>query len=99
MFDLFRAFSGENKKSKSVAKERLKLVLVNDRASCSPGFLDMIRNDIVQVISNYVEVDESNLELKVTKSRGERDDLVLSALVANIPIRRIKDNSKRKGIL
>lgn len=94
MFDLFKAFSGEDKRSKSVAKERLKLVLVNDRASCSPGFLNMIKNDIVQVISNYVEIDELNLEVKVTKSRKDMDDAVTSALVANIPIRKIKEKSR-----
>ena len=49
MFDLFKAFSSENKTSKNVAKERLKLVLVHDRVDCSPQLLNMIKDDILKV--------------------------------------------------
>ena len=41
MLDLFKVFSNESKTSKSVAKERLKLVLVHDRVDCSPKLLDL----------------------------------------------------------
>ncbi|MDC0804751.1 cell division topological specificity factor MinE, partial [Clostridium paraputrificum] len=50
MLDLFRVFSNEAKTSKSVAKERLKLVLVHDRVDCSPQLLEMIKTDILKVI-------------------------------------------------
>ena len=43
MLDLFKVFSNESKTSKSVAKERLKLVLVHDRVDCSPKLLDLIK--------------------------------------------------------
>ena len=56
MFDLFKAFSSENKTSKNVAKERLKLVLVHDRVDCSPQLLNMIKDDILKVISNYADI-------------------------------------------
>ena len=58
MLDLFKVFSNESKTSKSVAKERLKLVLVHDRVDCSPKLLDLIKTDILKVIANYAEIEE-----------------------------------------
>ncbi|RDY24038.1 cell division topological specificity factor MinE [Romboutsia maritimum] len=91
MLDIFKVFSNEAKTSKSVAKERLKLVLVHDRVDCSPQFLDMIKSDILRVISNYAEIDEDGLEIKMSKSRGDQEDMPVSALVANIPLKYIKE--------
>ena len=61
MLDIFKVFSNESKTSKSVAKERLKLVLVHDRVDCSPQLLDMIKDDILKVIANYAEIEENGL--------------------------------------
>lgn len=91
MFDLFKTFSSENKTSKNVAKERLKLVLVHDRVDCSPQLLNMIKDDILKVISNYAEIEEDGLEIKMSKTRSENGDRAVSALVANIPLKNLKD--------
>ncbi|MGL5694360.1 MAG: cell division topological specificity factor MinE [Peptostreptococcaceae bacterium] len=91
MLDIFKVFSNESKQSKSVAKERLKLVLVHDRVDCSPQLLDMIKDDILKVIANYADIEENGLEIKMSKSRGENDDMPVSSLVANIPLKNIKD--------
>ena len=91
MFDLFKTFSSENKTSKNVAKERLKLVLVHDRVDCSPQLLNMIKDDILKVISNYAEIEEEGLEIKMSKTRSENGDKAVSALVANIPLKNLKD--------
>lgn len=91
MFDLFKAFSSDNKTSKNVAKERLKLVLVHDRVDCSPQLLNMIKDDILKVISNYAEIEEEGLEIKMSKTRSENGDKAVSALVANIPLKNLKD--------
>lgn len=91
MLDIFKVFSNESKSSKSVAKERLKLVLVHDRVDCSPQLLDMIKTDILKVIANYAEIEEDGLEIKMSKSRGDQDDRPVSALVANIPLKNLKD--------
>ena len=91
MLDIFKVFSNESKTSKSVAKERLKLVLVHDRVDCSPQLLDMIKDDILKVIADYAEIEENGLEIKMSKSRGEDDESPVSALVANIPLRNIKE--------
>lgn len=91
MFDLFKAFSTESKTSKNVAKERLKLVLVHDRVDCSPQLLSMIKDDILKVICNYAEIEEDGLEIKMSKTRSEEGDRAISSLVANIPLKNLKD--------
>lgn len=95
MLDLFKIFSNESKTSKNVAKERLKLVLVHDRVDCSPQLLDMIKSDILNVIANYAEIEQDGLEIKMAKSRNEEDDGPISALVANIPLKNIRERSSR----
>ena len=95
MLDLFKVFSNESKTSKNVAKERLKLVLVHDRVDCSPQLLDMIKSDILNVIANYAEIEQDGLEIKMAKSRNEEDDGPISALVANIPLKNIRERSSR----
>ena len=52
--DFFKFFNRGSGTSKNVAKERLKLVLVHDRTNCSPRFLEMVKGDIIKVISNYM---------------------------------------------
>ena len=92
---MFKLFSrNDTKSSKNVAKERLKLVLVHDRANVSPEFLEMIKGDIMNVINDYIEVDEEGFEINLTKSKREHDEAMIPALVANIPIKRMKDKAK-----
>ena len=93
--DFLKIFSRNSGPSKNVAKERLKLVLVHDRTNCSPHFLDMVKGDIIKVISDYAEIDESGLDIKLTKTKRDEDDTMVPALIANIPIKKMKD---RKGI-
>lgn len=86
--DLFKLFSKEPP-SKDVAKDRLKLILIHDRANVSPQFLEMIKGDIIKVISNYAEIDQNGLEIKLTRAGDRGNDV--PALVANIPIKKMKD--------
>lgn len=74
--------------SKDVAKERLKLILIHDRADLSPELLDMIKEEILNVIVKYVEIDNSDVEVKLTKTNVDEGNS--PALVANIPIKRTK---------
>ncbi len=91
--DIFKLFSRKEEKSKNVAKERLKLVLVHDRADLSPKFLDMIKGDIIRVISQYADIDEEGLDIKLTRMKRDVDSTTISALVANIPILKVKENN------
>ena len=51
----------------------------------------MIKDDILKVISNYAEIEEEGLEIKMSKTRSENGDKAVSALVANIPLKNLKD--------
>ena len=85
------------KKSSSIAKDRLKLVLVYDRAGTSSNneMIEMMKRDLMQVIERYIDIDEKEFELdiKTVKKPGEG---VTSELVANIPIRRVKKLGRNK---
>jgi cell division topological specificity factor len=85
--DLLSLFS-KKPSSKEVANERLKLILIHDRADLSPELLDLIKGEIMNVIAKYVEVDNSDVEVKFTKVAAEEGSS--PALVANIPIKRMK---------
>ena len=85
--DLFKLFSNKSS-SKEVAKDRLKFILIHDRADLSPELLEMIKGEILKVISTYAEIDCSEVELKLT--RMDESEGNAPALVANIPIKKIK---------
>lgn len=90
----FLSFLGFERKnqSKDVAKDRLKFVLVHDRANCSPKLLEMLKVDILKVISNYMEIDEDGLDIQITKT--DEQDGSLPVLYANIPIKDIRKSDK-----
>ncbi len=85
VFDLFR-----KKTSSDVAKDRLKLLLVSDRANCTPELMEMIKNDIIMVISKYMEIDADGLDIQITQTESEGNNGTVPALYANIPIRDLK---------
>ena len=93
MLDILKFFT-RNKNSKDVAKERLKLVLIHDRANVSPQFLEMIKGEIIKVIQNYMDVDENALDIQLTKTKSDEGNRIVPALVANIPIRNVKSIGK-----
>jgi len=96
LLDFFKFFNKDQSPSKDIAKERLKLVLIHDRVNVSPKFLDMIKGDIIKVISSYMEIEESGFDIRLTRVDQENEG-VSSALVANIPIRRMKSIGKNMG--
>lgn len=79
--------------SSSIAKERLKLVLIHDRAGTSPSsnILEMLRKDIIGVISKYFDVDERDFDVEIKKSTDVQSGSAATRLTANIPIRSIKN--------
>ncbi|BCJ95034.1 cell division topological specificity factor [Anaerocolumna cellulosilytica] len=89
LVDFFR-----KKTSSNVAKDRLKLVLVSDRANCSPEIMEQIKNDIINVISRYIEIDQDGLDIKITQTESEGNNGTVPALFANIPIKDLKSNKK-----
>ncbi|MBP1762688.1 MAG: cell division topological specificity factor MinE [Firmicutes bacterium] len=85
MLDLImKLFGKESSGSKNIAKERLRLVLVHDRVNVSPQFMETLKDDMIKVISNYMEINERDMEVNLTTSKSS------VALVANIPVNRMK---------
>ncbi len=85
LLDLFK-----KKTSGDIARDRLKLLLVSDRANCSPDVMEMIKNDIIQVISKYMEIDAEGLDIQITQTESEGNNGNVPALYANIPIKDMK---------
>ena len=88
--DLLSFFKKSKKSSREVAASRLKVCIIHDKTQGSPEILDMIRNEIIRVIEKYVEFDRDSLDIQLTHSEGSKTQMAASALVANIPIRRVK---------
>ena len=83
-------------KSKDTAKERLHLVLMQDRANVSADFLDMMRQEIIEVIKKYIDVDEKDIDVRLTNKTNEDGTMGAPALYANIPITGIKEEMKKE---
>ena len=78
-----RWFQGfQTRRSGETAKMRLKLLLVSDKAGCSPEMILMIKDDVIHAISKYMEIEGS------PQKGGCR---TLPVLHANIPIRSISN--------
>ncbi len=88
IFDIFK-----KKSSGDLAKDRLKLLLVSDRANCSPEIMEKIKNDIINVIAKYMEIDSEGLDIQITQTESEGQNGNVPALIANIPIKEVKHNS------
>lgn len=81
--------------SKDTAKERLHLVLLQDRANVSADFLDMMKQEIIEVIKKYIEIDESAIDVRLTNKENSDGTNGAPALYANIPIVNIKDETRK----
>ena len=88
IMDIFCFLKNSNARSSGVAKDRLKLVLVHDRAGCSYTVLEMLKTDILNVISEYMEIEEDDLDIKLTHIGGENGEVPV--LFANIPVRNLR---------
>lgn len=74
------------KSSKEVAKDRLKILLISDRVNCSTETLEMIKHDIVKVISKYMKIDANSMEIQISKTPTHTRGVNNPVLNANIPI-------------
>ena len=96
IINFFKKFGkNEKEKSKSTAKERLHLVLAQDRAHISADFLEMMKQEIIEVIKKYVDIDEGAIDVRMTNKPGEDGIVGAPALYANIPIVTIKNEARK----
>ena len=87
----------EEEPNKETAKERLHLVLMQDRANVSADFLEMMKQEIIEVIKKYIDVDENAIDVRLENKANEDGTTGAPALYANIPIVSIKHNEKLKA--
>ena len=80
----------ESSNSRDTAKERLHLVLMQDRANVSADFLELMKQEIIEVIKKYIEIDEGAIDVRLTNKENEDGTNGAPALYANIPILNIK---------
>ena len=86
--DLFKVFS--NKVTpKDVAKEMLRRILIHDRGDIAPETLDKIKEEILEVISKYIEIDVKDVAISLSRSDAAKGQGG-QALVANIPIKNVR---------
>lgn len=100
IISFFKKFGKKEQKeisSKDAAKERLHLVLMQDRANVSADFLDMMRKEIIEVIKKYIDVDENDIDVRLTNKTNEDGTTGAPALYANIPITGIKEEAKKES--
>ena len=75
IMNLFKKLNKKEKKatvnSKEAAKERLHLVLMQDRANVSADFLELMKQEIIDVIKKYIEVDEKEIDVRLTNKENE----------------------------
>ena len=81
--------------SKEAAKERLHLVLMQDRANVSADFLELMKQEIIDVIKKYIDVDESAIDVRLTNKENSDGTNGAPALYANIPILNIKNDARK----
>jgi cell division topological specificity factor len=75
-----RIFKRRKNSDQEIAAQRLRLVLAHDRANLSPGMLDMLKDEIIAVISRHLEIDADKVEVNFTEDQREM------RLVADIPL-------------
>ncbi len=83
-------------KSKDAAKERLHLVLMQDRANISADFLALMKQEIIEVIKKYIDVDENAIDVRLTNKANDDGTTGAPVLYANIPIMSVKEEAKEE---
>lgn len=84
MFDFMGRILRDDGGSKDRAVERLRLVLIHDRAKVAPQLMQSLKVDLIETISKYMEIDEEGLEVSFDSNESS------TALIASIPIKRMK---------
>jgi cell division topological specificity factor len=74
---------GPQSGSKNDAKKRLKFLLIHDQVDLTPGQLENMKTEIMEVVGRYLEIDHDGVEFKLDRDDGS------VALVSSVPVRRV----------
>ena len=86
-------FAKKTAPSKDYARDRLKMILVTDRVDGSTHFIEMMKNDILMVVKQYLDIDESDLDLQICQPDAACPDDIAPRLKADIPIKSMRKRS------
>ena len=70
---------------------------MQDRANVSADFLDLMKQEIIEVIKKYIDIDESAMDVRLTNKENNDGTNGAPALYANIPIINIKDEARKNA--
>lgn len=73
---------------KDIAKDRLKLIMINDRDGITPYVLDVIKNEMLTILVKYIDVDTNGVSVDLIRNKEFDSRGGYSSLVASIPLRR-----------
>lgn len=88
VFGFFSKAEKEEESAKETAVNRLRVVLMQDRTNLTPELLEKMRQELIDLLSKYVEMDKDALELNFEQ---EGDQM---ALMLSIPVLRAKDEDE-----
>jgi cell division topological specificity factor len=80
MKQLLDRLLGRNQKSANLAKERMKMVLVHDRIDMTPGEIEYMKDELIEVISRHIEIDSRAVHIEMTQDGRQQ------RLIADIPL-------------
>ena len=82
MLSILRRFFG-SKPSGQVARQRMQFVLMHDRVDITPDIMEALKNDIIAVLSRYMELDSNSIKVDLEKGKD------FMALVSNVQVRKV----------
>ncbi|MFZ2448407.1 MAG: cell division topological specificity factor MinE [Syntrophobacteraceae bacterium] len=82
MLSLLRRFFGD-KSSGQIARKRMQFVLMHDRIDITPDIMEAVRNDIMAVLSKYMEIDGKSLKVDLEHGKD------FMALISNVQVKRV----------
>jgi cell division topological specificity factor len=87
MIDFLSRFFRREETSKTLAKERLRLILMSDRVSLAPDVFDAMKGEMIEVLRRYLEIDERGMDVHFENAERQ------FALLANIPVREVRTHA------